>query len=186
MGDYVTSSLDLSGTGLQFIIGEMFIPTWLGNARNYGKITHTEVQYSKKNQAVDVSVVSPGTFLVNSLIFTMAYGYDWLNETRAATLEVQILKDGNYPSSCNMMGHLSFLYTGKRNVTKTGKTCQKWTSQTPHRHSINDINYPFALDLGDHNYCRSPNKDFNGAWCLTMDEETRWEYCSCEYLPDQE
>jgi len=88
-------------------------------------------------------------------------------------------------------------------VTKTGKTCQKWTSQSPQAHSYtpelvpnfgklsewtihfqslnqienqaNKLN-PYISGLGDHNYCRNPDGE-PSVWCYTMDTETRWELC---------
>ena len=28
-----------------------------------------------------------------------------------------------------------------------------------------------------HNYCSNPDNDPKGAWCYTIDKNTRWEYC---------
>ncbi|XP_052681758.1 plasminogen-like [Crassostrea angulata] len=58
-------------------------------------------------------------------------------------------------------------YWGSKNVTYTGKTCQRWDSQTPHSHS-----YPNNSE----NYCRNPS-NHNGTWCYTTDPDSRWEDC---------
>ena len=64
-------------------------------------------------------------------------------------------------------------YRGRVNVTKSGKTCQSWASQSPHNHNKN---YPDA-GLGDHNYCRNPDIETQGPWCYTTDPSVQWEYC---------
>ena len=76
-------------------------------------------------------------------------------------------------------------YAGKHNVTKYGKTCQKWSSQEPHGHGI-DYEKPNSFrGVGDHNYCRNPGNTLHsdnepaGAWCLTTDPNTRMEHCGC-------
>ena len=60
-------------------------------------------------------------------------------------------------------------YSGKTNVTVSGTTCQAWAASQPH-----NSRYP---ELGEHNYCRSPDRDPNGVWCYTTDPDKRWEYC---------
>ena len=67
-------------------------------------------------------------------------------------------------------------YRGCQTQTITGKTCQKWTSQSPHTHSNTPSNKP-GKGLGAHNYCRNPDGSTNGIWCYTTDPNTRWEYC---------
>ncbi|XP_041462739.1 plasminogen-like [Lytechinus variegatus] len=67
-------------------------------------------------------------------------------------------------------------YRGDLSVTLSGKTCQSWTSQTPHGHSRTPDNYPDA-GLGNHNHCRNPDRAFT-AWCYTTDPDRRWEYCA--------
>ena len=71
-------------------------------------------------------------------------------------------------------------YAGKHNVTKSGKTCQNWSSKEPHDHGI-DIEKPLYAKrgVGDHNYCRNPDDEPEGAWCFTTDPDTRMEYCEC-------
>lgn len=71
-------------------------------------------------------------------------------------------------------------YRGTMNTTANGKTCQRWSAQTPHTHSRTDANYP-GTGLGNHNYCRNPDGQSNGAWCYTTDAKVRWEYCD---VPD--
>ncbi|XP_041831245.1 plasminogen [Melanotaenia boesemani] len=75
-------------------------------------------------------------------------------------------------------------YRGTMAVTESGKTCQTWSAQTPHKHSRTPENYP-CKSL-DSNYCRNPDNE-RMPWCYTTDPDTRWEYCSvprCGDTPD--
>lgn len=69
-------------------------------------------------------------------------------------------------------------YRGTQSVTQSGRTCQKWTAQSPHSHTLTPGNFP-AYGLGDHNYCRNPDGEPR-AWCYTTDSGTRWEYCDVQ------
>ena len=64
----------------------------------------------------------------------------------------------------------------RQTKTVSGKTCQKWTAQSPHRHSRTPSKYP-NKGLGDHNYCRNPDGEGGGIWCYTTSASRRWEYC---------
>lgn len=68
-------------------------------------------------------------------------------------------------------------YTGTVSRTESGKTCQRWDSNSPHMHG----NHPDARpDLNlEGNYCRNPDGDIR-PWCYTTDPSTRWEYCEFE------
>ncbi|CAC5411247.1 PLG [Mytilus coruscus] len=59
-------------------------------------------------------------------------------------------------------------YDGQINTTLSGRTCQNWKLQSPHKHDRNPI---------DHNYCRNPSQDYPGPWCYTTDIDVRSEYC---------
>ena len=65
-------------------------------------------------------------------------------------------------------------YRGCQATTRSGYTCQAWSSQSPHRHSRTPANYP---NSGlDSNYCRNPDGE-PSIWCYTTDSSKRWEYC---------
>jgi integrin beta 3 len=63
-------------------------------------------------------------------------------------------------------------YRGCQAQTVTGKTCQKWNIQTPHKHK----KVLGEKGVGDHNYCRNPDGE-DTIWCYTTDPDKRWEYC---------
>ena len=70
-------------------------------------------------------------------------------------------------------------YSGRMNVTITGRTCQFWNTSEPHDHDY--------TDLGGHNYCRNPDGDNRGAWCYTTDPNRLRESCfvpRCEATHD--
>lgn len=61
-------------------------------------------------------------------------------------------------------------YRGIRKTTESGRTCQRWDSQSPHTHS----------QTGEQlveNYCRNPDNTPGGPWCFTTDINKRWESC---------
>ena len=64
-------------------------------------------------------------------------------------------------------------YQGRVSVTRSGYTCQSWTSQFPNKHENNE-RYPFTRRWR-HNYCRNPDHE-PGLWCYTVDGP-RWEFC---------
>merc|ERR1719162_2703750 len=66
-------------------------------------------------------------------------------------------------------------YRGCRNQTITGRTCQPWTSQTPHKHTHGGK--VVLAGMGDDNYCRNPD-DSDSIWCYTTDPNSRWGYCT--------
>ncbi|XP_078616566.1 uncharacterized protein LOC144884896 isoform X2 [Branchiostoma floridae x Branchiostoma japonicum] len=65
-------------------------------------------------------------------------------------------------------------YRGTVAVTETGRTCQRWDSQTPHGHNYTAAVYPSA-GL-EENYCRNAG-DWAEVWCYTTDRNKRWERC---------
>ena len=73
-------------------------------------------------------------------------------------------------------------YQGTVTNTISGRTCQRWDSQSPHRHVFGNPNkFPdFSVDENG-NYCRNPDAMPDGPWCFTIDPSVRWEYCSLDF-----
>ena len=68
-------------------------------------------------------------------------------------------------------------YRGNVAVTSSGRTCQRWSQQRPHRHPTDPNTFP--TDLADNgNLCRNPGGLGTGPWCYTEDPDVRWEYCT--------
>ena len=88
-------------------------------------------------------------------------------------------------SQCGTAAEKQADYRGAISVTHAGKPCQKWTSQTPNRHSRTPSNYP-DKGLGDHNFCRNPDGEPR-AWCYDAEAPSgawgrpdRWDYCDVQ------
>ena len=84
---------------------------------------------------------------------------------------------------CDKAGVLPTSYMGDISYTRSGRICQDWTSQTPHKHNRTPSNYK-GKGLGSHNSCRNPDDEI-GAWCYTTDPNIRWEYCACRKSCDK-
>uniref|UniRef100_A0A7N6B7I9 Hepatocyte growth factor n=1 Tax=Anabas testudineus TaxID=64144 RepID=A0A7N6B7I9_ANATE len=66
-------------------------------------------------------------------------------------------------------------YRGPMDHTESGKECQRWDLDEPHKHLYHPKRYP---DKGlDDNYCRNPDGRHR-PWCFTTDPNTPWEYCN--------
>ncbi|PNJ79227.1 LPA isoform 1, partial [Pongo abelii] len=74
-------------------------------------------------------------------------------------------------------------YRGTYFISVTGRTCQAWSSMTPHSHSRTPKYYPNAGLIS--NYCRNPTCAA-GPWCYTTDPKVRWEYCNLTRCSDDE
>ncbi|XP_062584101.1 plasminogen-like, partial [Saccostrea cucullata] len=71
-------------------------------------------------------------------------------------------------------------YRGNISVTVSGKSCQRWDSQTPHSHGYAER---LPGNASEHeNYCRNPKPGMEATpWCYTMDPDTRWELCQIPF-----
>ena len=70
-------------------------------------------------------------------------------------------------------------YSGTVSVTTTGRTCQRWDSQSPHSHFYGASDLPDTTLTEASNYCRSVGDVW--PWCYTTDLDERYEFCK---LPD--
>ena len=75
-------------------------------------------------------------------------------------------------------------YSGKVSTSKTGKTCQRWDTDTPHSHTpgnpghLDAGNYPDATVADAANYCRNPGgSNEEKPWCYTTDPAQRYDFC---------
>lgn len=77
-------------------------------------------------------------------------------------------------------------YDGRVNMTKSGRKCQRWDKNHPHRHVHQPKGYDGPCWSGPRrecsmeNYCRNPN-DHTNPWCYTTDPKKRWEDCDITY-----
>ncbi|XP_053576286.1 prothrombin [Bombina bombina] len=66
-------------------------------------------------------------------------------------------------------------YRGNISVTKSGRGCQYWSSNFPHKTRINPKTHANA-SLTE-NFCRNPDNNPLGPWCYTRDPTKRYEEC---------
>ncbi|MEE6481445.1 hypothetical protein FKM82_012869 [Ascaphus truei] len=66
-------------------------------------------------------------------------------------------------------------YRGPMDYTESGKECQRWDLQRPHKHKFHPERYP-NKGLND-NYCRNPDGK-SRPWCYSLDLGTPWEFCA--------
>ena len=74
---------------------------------------------------------------------------------------------------------------GTVSTTVSGKTCQAWSSNSPHvptGAALLDANYTDGSRAAAQNYCRNPDLSY-GLWCYTTDPNTRWEACDVPLCP---
>ena len=70
------------------------------------------------------------------------------------------------------------LYQGNVQIAVSGKRCQRWDSQSPHRHSnTQSAMFPDKTVSDAANFCRNPDGEVHGPWCYTTDKKTRWDFC---------
>tara|TARA_B100000575_G_scaffold292631_1_gene301576 strand:+ start:5402 stop:6145 length:744 start_codon:yes stop_codon:yes gene_type:complete len=77
-------------------------------------------------------------------------------------------------------GYKGVNYRGTQNKTISGRTCQKWTSNYPHKHNRKPGRFR-GKGIDNHNYCRNPDGEPT-IWCYTTDRNKRWELCRPRYI----
>jgi hypothetical protein len=71
-------------------------------------------------------------------------------------------------------------YRGLVTSTESGRTCQNWLDQHPHKI---DIKPDSDNGLGNHNFCRNPDDSFKKPWCYTMDPTVEKQECEIPLCP---
>lgn len=69
-------------------------------------------------------------------------------------------------------------YRGTVSTTVSGRRCQKWSEQSPHKHTRTAQNYPNTGVDGGHNFCRDPD-NAGYPWCYTTDPDPKYRYERC-------
>mmetsp|Transcript_64867 Transcript_64867/g.173901 ORF Transcript_64867/g.173901 Transcript_64867/m.173901 type:complete len:182 (-) Transcript_64867:303-848(-) len=85
-------------------------------------------------------------------------------------------------TSCYTTSDSGVSYRGLVDHTKSGRTCQMWTSQHPHHINIADVDED-EFGVGGHNFCRNPNSEMSEPWCYTMDSAMEKETCNIKECP---
>uniref|UniRef100_UPI00358E2CAD plasminogen-like n=1 Tax=Myxine glutinosa TaxID=7769 RepID=UPI00358E2CAD len=80
--------------------------------------------------------------------------------------------EGNVTISC--YSNDGETYRGFVSTTISGRTCQQWSSSSPHAHFTTPEVY--SCKGLEKNYCRNPNGR-EAPWCHTLDPNVRWEFC---------
>jgi len=78
-------------------------------------------------------------------------------------------------------------YSGTVSTTRSGRTCQRWDTKSPHSHGYGKsaARYPESSVAEAANYCRNPTRTFSkGLWCYTTDKRKRWELCDIPKCKD--
>ena len=75
-------------------------------------------------------------------------------------------------------------YRGNVNITRSGRTCQAWNLQCPHRHWRIPQVATDGQNISDFNMCRNAQSSApDGPWCYATDPNVRWEYCNVPKCP---
>ena len=97
------------------------------------------------------------------------------------TFELLLRCFSGRPTTCRNTA-LGTDYMGTLNRTGSGKTCQAWISQSPHKHRYsNHTGYSDGSAALAKNYCRNPDSWKGGLYCYTTDPAKSWELCSVPY-----
>ena len=81
---------------------------------------------------------------------------------------------GRRKIGCQQKSTVGRSYTGEANTTVDRIPCQRWSDTQPHDHKFTHV--------GDHNFCRNPDRD-SQVWCFTTDPEVRYQDCSVPFCP---
>lgn len=104
-----------------------------------------------------------------------------------APLDVDTFSDASLV--CMQRADLGASYRGFANTTLSGRVCQSWGDQLPHRHTLSPFNLPSGGLWG--NLCRNPASELAGpdrvgqVWCYTDDVADLLDVCAvpwCDQL----
>merc|ERR1719353_1239158 len=83
----------------------------------------------------------------------------------------------DFDTSCYEEEDKGKAYRGLVTATTSGRTCQNWLKDKPHKVGI-EVSQENGL--GNHNYCRNPDGSEDKPWCFTMDPNPDKKKETCE------
>ncbi|XP_077986277.1 uncharacterized protein LOC144440770 [Glandiceps talaboti] len=142
----------------------------LGAPYDYKSVMHYDSKaFSKNDKATIVPKEDVGLIDRNYFSKWDLYKINKLYNCGMTGLETKVLP-GN--GEC-YEGRIGLDYRGTVSTTKSGKTCQNWS--TAYTEADYDRITLVEMGLLDNNYCRNPDYDSKGPWCYYT--TGRYEYC---------
>ena len=104
---------------------------------------------------------------------------DFINTNTSVAIEYHFILELSSRTAFTecIIGDSGLDYIGKQVTTVSGRTCQPWSRQSPHRHPFTDEQFPERSKKAASNYCRNPDNKDGGPWCFTQDPMVEWEFC---------
>ncbi|CAC5392034.1 unnamed protein product [Mytilus coruscus] len=117
------------------------------------------------------SKIIPGRILDNSdLLNITVVSVQFWGQNPYGTWKLETNRKAYVPGYNCTLDKFGVKYRGSVNTTKTGRSCQLWSSR-----------FEYDQFPDDHNYCRNPNNDSRGPWCYTNDAYKVSESCNIPY-----
>lgn len=70
-------------------------------------------------------------------------------------------------------------YLGTTSITETGETCQNWSDVLSMR-QLRTFTFPDGDVFAARNYCRNPNGQTRGPWCVVYEADAGYRKLNCQ------
>ncbi|KAI5730519.1 hypothetical protein M8J76_014601 [Diaphorina citri] len=164
---------DYNGTQWVSAAGNPCLP-W--NHRSFPQMDHANFPDKSKLEAENLCR-NPTKDPNGPYCFTML---DTLNSSHKVQVKKEYCKPRFCQSAACKISGLGTDFFGLKSSTRSGRACQSWLSQSPHKidkQFQNDDLYPTRSVKLAQNYCRNPSRDVGGPWCYTKDPKVQRDLC---------